>query len=149
MTGTVYPSYEGSSNVPHAQPYPHTWAQPPASPPPVSSRSYESRRRRRGGKQRIGIPLLIAGFVILGVGVLFIGVFYSSYVWTLEQEEGLVSGPSSGNADTLLHQSTNDLNLTYAGIDLVGVGVVALGMASGLNAMARFEQSEELGLPLR
>lgn len=137
MSGASYPGYGPSAGPP---PGPQ-WGQPqgPMGPPPgygmqAPPVAYAPPARKR--REKIGIPIFIVGFALLGIGILLIGVGFG------DLENISFSGLSGSSENQASH---NDLNLTFIGIDLMGAGVIVIGIGVGLNVAARFSQNDELG----
>lgn len=109
------------------------WGGPPmGAPPPYPMPRYGRRR-----KEKIGIPLFMAGFVVVGVGILLMGLGLGGIFNTLF---GFVGGGTSA-----IQAENGYINETFDGLDVVGAGVMVIGIGAGITAFARFDQNEELG----
>lgn len=138
---TAYPEPAPSQGGPGPHPYygggagPGPYGPGPAGPSP----SYPMPRYGRRRKEKIGIPLFMAGFVVAGVGILLVGLGVGGVFNTLLNPYSLSGGRAAAQVEN------GYINETFYGIDLVGVGVMIIGVGAGINAAARFDQNQELG----
>lgn len=102
-------------------------------------------RPSRKRKERIGIPLVVIGFVLGGVGLLLIGVGSSEWVNAELGTLGSLGGGGSAATQALF----GGLNASFLGVDVSGAGVVVGGIGAGINVFARFDQEMEFGRTFR
>lgn len=136
-----YGGYGGGAppSDPWGPPTSSAWGGPGVAQPPSYEVAMDGSRPRgaRRRRERLGIPLHMAGAALIGIGILLVGIS-----WGLEVGLGYNGGLTGQQRD---QQELADENLTWAGVDVAGGGIVLLGIGMGLNVAARFEQNEELG----